>query len=68
MKDRLVSTDCRNDQLENQYKNAEVQLADFDRSVATQKDLEVKLRRDMEVQQEREVRRERQIEELIIEN
>lgn len=68
MKERLVSTDCTNDQIEQQLKSADYQLNERTHTVAAQKDLEGKLRRDLEVQQARELRRERQIEELIIEN
>ena len=61
MKERLVSTDCRNDQIEQQLKSAEYQLGERTHTAVAQKELEVKLRRDLEVQQDREVRRERQI-------
>ena len=68
MKERLVSTDCRNEQLEQHLNSAEHKLADRDHSVVIQKDLEVRLRKDLETEQKRQMRRQKQIQELIAEN
>ena len=53
MKERLVSTECRNEQLEQHLNSAEHKLADRDHSVVIQKDLEVRLRKDLETEQKR---------------
>ena len=68
MKDRLISTDYRNEQLTQQLQGAEIHLADKDAAVMQQKQLEGRLRKDLETEQAREVRREKQIDELIVEN
>ena len=68
MKDRLISTDYRNEQLTQQLQGAEMHLADKDAAVMQQKQLEARLRKDLETEQAREVRREKQIDELIVEN
>ena len=47
MKERLVSTDYRNEQIEQQLKSAEFQLSEKDNSVMLQKEQESKLRRDL---------------------
>ncbi len=57
MKERLISTDLRNEQLEKQLHSSECQLSDKDHSVMLQKELEVQLRKDLEIQQRREVQR-----------
>lgn len=44
MKERLISTDLRNEQLEKQLEGAEFHLAEKDNNVVLQKELEVKLR------------------------
>ena len=65
MKERLISTDMQNEQLENNLQSAHLQLTDKDAHVMSQKEMEVTLRRDLEVQQGREMRRQRQFEELL---
>ena len=57
MKDRLISTDYRNEQLTQQLQGAEMHLADKDAAVMQQKQLEARLRKDLETEQAREVRR-----------
>ena len=68
LKERLISTDTSNERLDGSLRSAQFQLQERDSAAVAQKDLEVKLRKELEASQAREARRERQIEELIIEN
>ena len=68
MKERLISTDVRNEELENALQHGQFQLSEKDNAMMSQKELEQHLRRELEVHQQREMHRDRQMEELIIEN
>ena len=68
MKERLISADLRNDQLEKQLEMAELKLADCDANVNELKEFEIRFRTDLERHQRREIRGERELNELIGEN
>lgn len=68
MKERLISTDVRNEELENALQHGQFQLSEKDNAMMSQKELEQHLRRELEIHQQREMHRDRQMEELIIEN
>ena len=68
MKERLISTDVRNEELENALQHGQFQLSEKDNTMMSQKELEQHLRKELEIHQQREMHRERQIEELVIEN
>lgn len=68
MKERMLSCELKNDELEKIIQCQEMNINDKENLILEQKDREMQLREQLEQHQMREVRREKEVNELMVEN